>query len=583
MSTVTPQFADGSFGPPVQGGRVRTGGPDWLRLGALSLVLVLVMCLGVGATAAGVIVYGANQIGTVDVPGLASTADDQPGAPAGSQPGDEVLAADDGEGDGEIGPVSDDGAEELDPGAVEELDIAEIDEVLNVLLVGSDSRGSLTDDQLLQMGTEREGDGVGLTDTIILVQLDPRRDGAVMLSFPRDLLVERCDGTNGKINAAYFIGDRDGVGGPACIVQTISTLTDIPIHHYMEVDLAGFVDVVDAIGGVSLYLDQPMRDRYAGLDLPSGCVTLDGMTGLSFVRARKIDSDFGRMARQQRFAKEVVAQAVSVDTLVNVPRLLSLVDAAAGSVQTDQGFDLRKMQRLAFSLRDLGAQGLDSRTVPGVGRTIDGVAYVVPDETRAEELFAGFRDGIIIPEGGAQAPLPTLDVDSVGPIVILNGAGIAGLSRDVRLQLTEEGFQVSETGNLSGFGVTETYLEHTPERRAEAGVLAQALGDIPIEESEEEQTGDLGEAGAGGLTLVLGEDHDPDQALALGAPEDGATAAGDDADPDPEPDGDELDDLGDGETDDDELGDGVEVGETVAPEPEFSRFTGATQFDVDCG
>src|SRR5699024_6111898 len=137
-----------------------------------------------------------------------------------------------------------------------------------------------------------------------LVQLDPRRDGAAMMSFPRDLRVERCNGSTGKINAAYAIGEGTDVGGPSCLVQTVNELTDIPIHHYVEVDLAGFIDVVEALDGVSMYLDQPITDRYAGVDFPAGCVTMDGAAALGFVRARNIDNDFGRIARQQRFAGE---------------------------------------------------------------------------------------------------------------------------------------------------------------------------------------------------------------------------------------------------------------------------------------
>src|SRR3712207_9000302 len=77
------------------------------------------------------------------------------------------------------------------------------------------------------------------TDTVILVQLDPRRDAAAMLSFPRDLLVERCDGSEGRINGAYEIGLEKKVGGPSCLVRTVRKMTGIPIHHYVQVDFAG--------------------------------------------------------------------------------------------------------------------------------------------------------------------------------------------------------------------------------------------------------------------------------------------------------------------------------------------------------
>lgn len=534
-----PQLPDGTFGPTERGGRARTGGPDWLRLGMMSLALVLVLSLAVGVSAAGVLLYGAKAVGTVEVPNL-------------------VLPGDN-DGDGAPDPV--------DAGDGEQ--IAEITEVLNILVVGSDDRDGLTDRQLQELGTDR--DEGGRTDTIMLVQLDPRRDGAVILSFPRDLLVTRCDGTRGRINAAHAIGEQAGEGrGPSCLVETITTLTDVPIHHYVGVDLAGFIDVVDAIGGVSLYLDEPITDVAAGLDVDAGCVTMDGRTALGFVRARKIDNDFGRMARQQRFAREVVAQAASVGTLVNVPRLFSLVEAASAAVDTDPGFDLGKMRRLAFSLRDIGATGLDTRTVPGASRLIDGAAYVVGDEEQSGQLYTAFRDGSLIPDGVGIAPPRGLEPEDVDSVVVLNGAGIPGLARDGRLQLEGDGFEVSETGNVDGFGVSKTTVEFAPERRAEADLVAERIGDAVLQEVDEGE----------GITVVLGDDFDStvaaagdeasdvEEATDYGADDEATDAAADDATEDDSATGDPDDDPTPGDT---------------ATEADTTQFAGATSFDVDCG
>lgn len=318
----------------------------------------MLVVLTAGATVAGVLLYGVQQVGRIEVEDL-------------RQPGDV-------DGDGTV-------------------DVEEEQEVLNVLVVGSDSRAGLSDDELVALGTDRETGS--RTDTIMLVQLDPRRDQASVLSFPRDLLVTRCDGSEGKINAAYGIGERDGTGGATCLVRTVGQLTGIPIDHFVQVDFAGFIEIVDAVGGVTLYIEEPLVDRDAGLDLPAGCVALDGRAALGFVRARKIDSDFGRIARQQRFMHEVFAKAASVGTLVNVPRLLALVDVAGRSVETDQELSLGRMRRIAFSLRDMSVDGLDMRTVPGTSRRIDGLWYVVPDEVEADTLFAAFRESRLAPAG----------------------------------------------------------------------------------------------------------------------------------------------------------------------------------------
>jgi LCP family protein required for cell wall assembly len=390
VSKPEPLPPDGRFGPVERGGRPRSGGPDWRRLGMFGLVVLTVLGLGAATTAGALVYVSQSAIEDVEVPALRS-----PGAPSGSAAGPEG-------GQPDVEPITD---------------------ILNILVVGSDSREGLSDEQLLRLGTEDEaGD---LTDTIMLMQLDPTREQVSVLSFPRDLRLTRCDGSVGRVNAAYSIGEREGTGGPECLVTTISDFTEIPIDHFVRVKLAGFVDVVDALGGVTMYLEEPLRDRYAGLDLPAGCITLDGIQALSFVRARRLDDDFGRIARQQRFMREVVREATSVGTLVNLPKLFSLVRAAGRAVETDKGLDIATQRRIAYTLRSMTEDNLDLRTVPGTPRLISGAAYVVAREDQAEQLFAAFRDGELPPEDlGREAPTALTAAD-VPPLQLLNGAGSA--------------------------------------------------------------------------------------------------------------------------------------------------------------
>ncbi len=457
---------DERYGPPLHG----EGGHRWRRrLAYVAAGAGLVALLGL-AGILGTLWYGTQQVGRVDIPSLATpgtTGTPQtPGTPAA--PGHDVPEPE------------------------------ELTEVLNILVVGSDSREGLTDDQLRRLGTERE-EGER-TDSIVLVQLDPRREQVAMLSFPRDLLVTRCDGSRGRINAAYGIGERNGVGGPSCLVDTIVDFTGIPVHHYVQVDFAGFIEVVDALGGVTLYLDEPLADAHAGIDLPSGCVDMDGATALGFVRARRIDSDFGRIARQQRFAREVVTEAVSVGTLVNLPRLYALIDAGARAVDTDRELTVGQMRRIAFSLRDLDPERLDTRTVPAVPRTIDGTSFVVAIEDEAERLFRAFRDAEAAPgDLGTQEPGP-MAVEDVPPLVVLNGSGIAGSADRAARVLAERGFTVAETGNAEHFEFAETRVVYAEEQLEEAEVVADELGGVTLEPGDEGQP----------LTIVLGADFDPD-------------------------------------------------------------------------
>jgi LCP family protein required for cell wall assembly len=450
-----PDAAEGVFGPVLRGRPARRRRP-WARVAVVSLVALALLAATAGATVVSVLWYGTQQVGRVEV--------------------DHLRQAGDVDGDGTI-------------------DVEELTEVLTVMVVGTDSREGLSDEQLELLGTERE-DG-SRTDTIMLAQLDPDRDQVAVLSFPRDLLVDRCDGSRGKINAAYGIGERTGIGGPTCLVQTVTEFTGIPVNHFVQVDFAGFIDIVDAIGGVTLYLDEPLVDAYAGLDLPAGCVELDGRSALGFVRTRRIDSDFGRIARQQRFLREVVAEAVSVGTLVNVPRVLSLVDAVGRSIDADQDLTGAHMRRIAFSLRRLDVDALDMRTVPGESRRIDGVWYVVPDTDASAALFAAFRESREAPEDLGTREVVEVDVADVPPLTVLNGAGVGGLGTMAAERLREGGFTVETVGNAERYDHERTLVRYPPDLQGHAGVVAAALGGA-----------ELVPASGGELTVVLGTDYE---------------------------------------------------------------------------
>jgi LCP family protein required for cell wall assembly len=357
------------FGPVLRGGRPRNGRPDWRLLGLMVASIVTALSLGLGVVATGLVWTGHRSILRTDVWGLETTQD---------RDGDGVIGA------GEV---------------------QEVDEVLNILLVGSDSREGLTPEQLQALGTEEEsGDR---TDTIILAHLDPRERRVELLSFPRDLLVTRCDGSRGRINEAYQIGEEQHIGGPTCLVQTIHRLTRIPIDHFVQVNFAGFIDLVDAVGGVSFYLDQPVRDRYAGLDLPAGCVTLDGARSIGFVRARHIDNDFGRIARQQRFIREIVRKVTSVDILLNPQKLFTIISSVGKTVETDRGFGLAEMRQIAYTFRNLDVSSMTTWTVPSVESSRRAASYVEIQPEQAAPLFEAFRTGDFPPGG------PVLQASSV--------------------------------------------------------------------------------------------------------------------------------------------------------------------------
>lgn len=285
---------------------------------------------------------------------------------------------------------------DVDPSELpEDIDLPELDpEARTILVLGSDSREVLTPEEREELGT---GDFWGeRTEVVALVRLDPSADRLRLLNVPRDTVVTRCDGSQGRINAAYGIGERDGRGGMTCVVQTVGQWSGLTIDHAVKVDFRGFIDIVDAIGGVEMYLDRALRDRRANLDLPAGCVVLDGADALAFVRARGIDDDFGRIARQQRFLRELRAQIAELGFLSDMPRLLRLTDATARFLELDSTLTLNRIRQLVATHRGQLVGDLETQVVPGeptISRST-GAYLLRPDEDRAAELFTWLATGV---------------------------------------------------------------------------------------------------------------------------------------------------------------------------------------------
>ena len=351
---------------------------------------------------------------------------------------------------------------------------------MHVLVVGSDSREDLTPEQRRELGTgSAEGER---TDTIFLLTVQGR--DAAMLAFPRDLWVPRCDGTVGRINVAQSLG------GPGCLVDTVHELSGIDVHHYVSVSFGGFRDVVDAVGGVELCLEDPISDRDAHIDLPAGCQVLDGRDALGFVRVRKIDNDLQRIQRQQRFVQALAREVAHPSTMLNPVRVIGLSNEIGGAVTTSDSVGVTALARLGLGARDLAGGSVPTFTVPvEAGTTSGGAAVLHPLEAEAEALFARFRDGSVL--GSGTDALTPGDVR----VTVLNGAGVSGLAGQVGELLEGRGYDVAEIGNADLRDTT--LVRYPPGQRGGAELVAQDLpADTSLQESSEVTV----------VTVVLGRD-----------------------------------------------------------------------------
>jgi LCP family protein required for cell wall assembly len=236
----------------------------------------------------------------------------------------------------------------------------------NILLIGSDSRSG---DENARYGRDS---GTERSDTTILLHLAAGRRTATAVSLPRDLMVEvpACLGSDGTRGEAVFTMFNSAFqkGGSACTIRTVEKLTNIRVDHHMVVDFHGFKDMVDAVDGVTVCLDEPINDKAAKLRLPAGRVTLDGEEALGYVRARKSlgdGSDTERMDRQQRFLGALVHKVQSNDVLLNPVKLYPVLDAATSSLTTDPDLaSLRGLYELVRGLRHIPTERVQFLTVP---------------------------------------------------------------------------------------------------------------------------------------------------------------------------------------------------------------------------
>ena len=361
---------------------------------------------------------------------------------------------------------------------------------VNVLITGSDSRADLSDDERNEL---KAGSAEGeRTDTIMVLSV--QGSTSQLLAFPRDLWVQRCDGTTGRINASL------AHGGQGCLVDTVEALSGIPIHHTMSVDFGGFRDLVDAVGGVELCTEKDLVDPKAGLDLVAGCHVMDGRTALGFVRTRQLDSDLFRIQRQQQFISALVASILTRDVLLNPVKTWEVAGAGGATLTADEGLGPVDMARIAWGGRSL-AGGLDAETVPATPATINGAAVLEPDMAAAEALFAPLRSDAAAPGSPDQSDAADAPAREEVRVAVLNGARINGLAGQVGYALAVLGYDVPVV--TDGPLVEATRVIHAPGEQAAAARVAADLA-TSVELVEDTAVGDVELPADADVAVLLG-------------------------------------------------------------------------------
>ncbi|NEK96065.1 LytR family transcriptional regulator [Modestobacter muralis] len=387
---------------------------------------------------------------------------------------------------------------------------------MNLLLVGNDSRAALTDEQLAEF---KAGADAGTnTDTMILVHVPADGSKASFVSFPRDSFVQIPGHGQAKLNAAYAYGRQDApesateeeksAKGAQLLVQTLSQLTGLRIDHYAEVDLLGFFELSNVVGGVEVNLCQAVDDRkWSGAVFPAGPQTITGADALKFVRQRhnigKTSSDFDRIRRQQVFLAGVLRKMLSEDVLRDLGTQHELVEAVSEALTVDADLDLME---LAQQMQSVTAGSIEFQTVPNEGVDSDEDAGSIIRLADAATLRAFFTDlsaepAPATPEAAPatpEAPAPTAAPADVA-VEVLNGSGTSGLAGKAAAGLTAAGFQVTGTGNADSMGHDVTEVRFAAGDDALAAALAAQVPGAVTQQADD--------ATSGTVQLVLGADY----------------------------------------------------------------------------
>lgn len=223
------------------------------------------------------------------------------------------------------------------------------------------------------LGSDARADEASRSDTIVVAKA-----GGGMLAVPRDTLVEIPGVGEDKINAAF------ATGGPQLTVETLEELTGLSIGNYVVVDFGGVEEIVNALGGITINVEEPISYTLEGrpVSIPAGTQELDGPQALAYVRYRgDPTADIGRIGRQQRFLQALAAESTSPSKL---PRLPATARAVWRNIDTNM--NPISAARFAVRMRLLGLG--EAELYPGTPQYIDGISYWVPDEEVGGEVVS---------------------------------------------------------------------------------------------------------------------------------------------------------------------------------------------------
>jgi len=321
----------------------------------------------------------------------------------------------------------------------------------------------------------RGGVSSPLSDTMMLLTLDPIAQTAGILSIPRDLWVQIPGFDYGKINTAYQIGDAYNLpgGGPGLAMETVEKLIGVPIQYYAQIDFAAFVRFIDEIGGVKVTLPKKIfidiyDDPKGKFKLDEGTHTLPGEYALAYARARNTEGgDFDRAQRQQQVLMGIRDRFLAHDLFsVILPNAPTLYQELSSGINTNLNFDeALQLAWLALQVpRENILQGVIGSDQVAFGKSPDGLDVLkpLPDQIRLlrDEIFT--TTGAINPAADPNAEALDLMLAENAKLKVLNGTFTVGIAGRTGEYFQSLGATVVEVGDAAEKPFSYTYIyDHT--------------------------------------------------------------------------------------------------------------------------
>ena len=364
-------------------------------------------------------------------------------------------------------------------------DVIRVEEPINVLLLGMDI-GDTND--LSNKEAKR-------TDTIILANFDPVKKDIKLVSVPRDTRV-KINGRSQKINAAYPIG------GERLVKELVGNILGVKVDYVVKIDYEGFRGIVDALGGVDMYIDQDMNYDDPAQDLhihfnKGETVHLDGKKAEEFFRWRKnndgtglINGDVDRIKNQQKFLNALIDKFLSFSTITKID---DIIDVLNKNIETNIPLDVI----VAYGLKgiEVNKNNINMVTLPGEGKYIGNVSYYIPNEKATKELRSTLNSSNL---EGRKNVIPSARRGELS-IKVLNCTKINGLAKNVQKQLNDSGYEKVDIGNGNPRDKSEILIKDESSR-------AFMENDLKIESIEKGIPSQYNENGNYDVVILLGKD-----------------------------------------------------------------------------